>query len=121
MKQLILIAAMILGTIAKSTAQDNKGIEVKSFQTSNNGVQKENHQFEIVAHEDVDVNLNFSLKSEDNLNVIVKDKRNNTVLKRKFKKAGQNKLSFTMEQNEKYMVMLDGEKQSNLTVLLAED
>jgi hypothetical protein len=121
MKQLILITGMVLAMCAKLAAQDNKGIEVNHFQTQQNGLQKENHQFEIVAHENVDVNLNFSLKTDDSINVTVTDKRNNTVLTEKFKKSGQNKLTFTMEENEKYLVKLVGEKQSNLIVQVSED
>lgn len=119
MKQLILIAGMLLLMTAQLVAQD-KGIEVKNFQTTNTELQKENHQFEIVAKEDVDVNLKFSLKTEDNINVTVTDERNNTILTEKFKKAGQNKLSFTMEENEKYLVKLIGEKQSNLIVQVTD-
>ena len=121
MKQLILIAGMLLAMTAKLVAQEYKGIEVKHFLMQNTGLQKENHQFEIVAHEDLDVNLNFSLKTEDNINVIVTDKRNKTVLTEKFKKAGQSKLTFTMEENEKYLVKLIGEKQSNLIVQVSEE
>ena len=121
MKQLILIAAMLMSMTAKLVAQENKGIEVKNFQNQTNELQKENHQFEIVANENVDVNLKFGLKTDDNINIIVTDKRNNTILSEKFKKAGQNKLSFTMEENEKYLVKLIGEKQSNLIVQVSED
>lgn len=120
MKQLILIAGMLLAMTAKVVAQDNKGIEVNHFQTQTE-LQKENHQFEIVAHDNVDVNLKFSLKTEDNIKVLVTDRRNNTILTEQFSKAGQNKLSFTMEENEKYLVKLIGEKQSNLIVQLNED
>ncbi|UPT70344.1 MAG: hypothetical protein M0D53_14805 [Flavobacterium sp. JAD_PAG50586_2] len=49
------------------------------------------------------------------------DEENKTVLTEKIKKAGQNKLSFTMEENEKYLVKLIGEKQSNLIVQVSED
>ena len=121
MKNLILIAGMLLAMTVKLVAQENKGIEVKNFQMQNTGLQKENHQFEIVANEDVDVNLKFSLKTEDSIDVVVTDKRNNTVLTEKFKKSGQNKLTFTMEENEKYLVKLIGEKQSNLIVQVSED
>lgn len=121
MKQVILIAGMLLAMTAKLVAQDNKGIEVNHFQTQQNEAQKENHQFEIVAHDNVDVNLKFSLKTEDNIKVLVTDSRNNTILTEKFSKAGQNKLNFTMEENEKYLVKLIGEKQSNLVVQLTED
>ncbi len=121
MKNLILIAGMLLAMTVKLVAQENKGIEVKNFQMQNTGLQKENHQFEIVANEDVDVNLKFSLKTEDSIDVVVTDKSNNTVLTEKFKKSGQNKLTFTMEENEKYLVKLIGEKQSNLIVQVSEN
>ncbi|MGV3696419.1 hypothetical protein [Flavobacterium sp.] len=121
MKQLILITGMLLAMTAKLVAQENKCIEVKSFQTQQSELLQENHQFEILAHQDVDVNLKFSLKTEDNIDVIVTDKRNNTILTEKFKKAGQNKLSFTMEENEKYLVKLIGEKQSNLIVQVSDN
>lgn len=106
---------------SKSSAQQNKGIEVKNFQTEKNELQSENHQFEIVAHEDVDVNLKFSLKAEDNINIIVKDQRNKIILTEKFQKAGENKLKFNMEENETYMVELNGEKQSNLVLMLSQN
>lgn len=121
MKELIVIAGMLLAMTAKLVAQENKGIEVNHFQKQTTELQKENHQFEIVAHDNVDVNLKFSLKTEDNINVIVTDKRNNIVLSEKFKKAGQNKVSFTMEENENYLVKLIGEKQSNLIVQVSEN
>ncbi len=121
MKQLILIAAMLMSMTAKLVAQENKGIEVNHFQKQNTELQKENHQFEIVAHDNVDVNLKFNLKTEDNINVLVTDKKNNIVLSEKYKKGGQNKLIFTMEENEKYLVKLIGEKQSNLIVQVSED
>jgi len=121
MKQLILIAGMLLAMTVKLVAQNNKGIEVKSFQKENIELQKDPHQFEIVAHENVDVDLNFSLKTEDPINIVVTDKRNNTVYSKNFKKAGKNKLSFTMEENEKYVVKLNGEKQSNLIVQVSKN
>jgi hypothetical protein len=121
MKQLIVIAAMLMSFTAKLVAQENKGIEVNPFQMQKNELQKEHHQFEIVAHDNLDVNLKFSLKTDDNINVQITDKRNNIVLSEKFKKAGDNKLSFTMEENEKYFVKLIGEKQSNLIVQVSEN
>jgi hypothetical protein len=116
MKQLILLAGMLLAMTAKLVAQENNGIEVNHFQLQKNELQKENNQFEIVAHENVDVDLKFSLKTEDNINIIVRDKQNKIIMTDNFKKAGQNNLSFSMEENEKYCVTLNGEKQSNLIV-----
>jgi hypothetical protein len=121
MKQLILLAGMLLAMTAKLVAQENNGIEVNHFQMQNSELQNENHQFEIVAHENVDVDLKFNLKTDDNINVIVTDRRNNIVYTEKFKKSGQNNLRFAMDENEKYLVSLNGEKQSNLIVQISND
>lgn len=112
---------MLLGMAAKLAAQQKNGIEVKNLNTQTSGLQSENHQFEIVAHEETDVNLKFTLKAEDNIDVTVKDGKSNTILIKKFQKAGENKLNFTMQENEKYMVELIGEKQSNLIVMLSKN
>jgi hypothetical protein len=121
MKQLILLAGMLLAMTAKLVAQENNGIEVNHFQMQNSELQNENHQFEIVAHENVDVDLKFNLKTDDNINVIVTDRRNNIVYTEKFKKSGQNNLRFAMDENEKYLVSLNGEKQSNLIVQISNN
>jgi hypothetical protein len=121
MKQLILLAGMLLAMTAKLVAQENNGIEVNHFQMQNSELQKENHLFEIVAHENVDVDLKFNLKTDDNINVIVTDRRNNIVYTEKFKKSGQNNLRFAMDENEKYLVSLNGEKQSNLIVQISNN
>lgn len=116
MKQVLLITVMLLGISAKAKAQRNNGIEIKNVQTERNNLQSENHQFEIVANEDLDVNLKFNLKTEDNVKIIVKDKLNNIILTDQFQKEGENRLKFTMEENDIYIVELIGEKQSNLIV-----
>ena len=128
MKTLILIAAFLLTTATKLIAQESaieiKGFEKQSFGTIKNDANATNqgkHQFEIVANENVDVNLKFNLKTEDNLNVVVKDKRNNVVFSKNFQKEGENKIAFTMEEDEQYIVMLDGDKQSNLIVDVSGD
>lgn len=121
MKQLILIAGMLLAMSAKMVAQENKGIEVKNFQNQTNELQKENHQFEIVANENVDVNLKFKLKEEGNLNVLVTDKKDHLVFSKNLQKDGNNRIAFTMEENEKYTIKLVGNNQSNLVVNVLED
>ena len=45
MKQLILIAGMLLAMTAELVTQDNKDIEFKNFQTLKRELQKENYQF----------------------------------------------------------------------------
>ena len=126
MKTLIVIAAFLLSAATKLAAQEG-AIEIKGQQsygtiskdaiTSNQG----SHQFEIVAKENVDVNLKFNLKTEDNLNVVVKDKQNKVIFSKSFQKKGQNKIEFSMEEDEKYVVMLDGEKQSKMIVDLFKE
>ena len=116
MKLLILITAMLVAMTTKVLAQDKNAIEIKKSVAQN-----ETHQFEIVAHQNVDVNLKFDLKLEDKVNVVVTDNQNNVVLAKEYHKEGKNKLAFTMEENEKYTVMLNGEKQSNLIVSLSEN
>ena len=63
MKQLILIAGMLLAMTAELVAQDNKGIEVKNFQTLKSEARKENHQFKIVANKNMAINLKLCLKT----------------------------------------------------------
>ncbi len=125
MKTLILIAAILVTAVTKLVAQEN-AIEIRGFeksgtiatQTTNN---QGSHQFEIVANENVDVNLKFTLKTEDNLNVVVKDKKDRIVFLENFRKEGKNKIEFAMEEDEKYTVMMAGNKQSNLVVDVAEE
>jgi hypothetical protein len=121
MKQLILITAMLVAMTTKLLAQDKNAIEIKKAHNQSSVTQQETHQFEIVAKEAVDVNLKISLKTEDNLNVVVTDKKDNIILTKQFKKEGDNRLVFTMEENEKYTVVLNGNIQSNLVVSVAEN
>lgn len=125
MKHLLLITVFIVALTTKLFAQDQKAIQInhlplQSYSTSPSA-QKENHQFEIVANEDVDINLKFSLKKEGNLNILVTNQRDQIVMTKKFKKEGDNRLAFSMSQNEKYIVKLAGEKQSDLVLQVTED
>ncbi|MGL2967037.1 hypothetical protein [Flavobacterium sp. XGLA_31] len=124
MKQLILITAFLMAMTTKLLAQNKNGIEVKSFTKQTNefkAAEKENHQFEITAHEDVDVNLKFSLKTEGNVDIVVKDTKDKVVFTKKIKKSGDNRLAFSMEENEKYVVTLDGDKRAKLILQVSEN
>jgi hypothetical protein len=116
MKQLILITAMLVAMTTKLLAQDKNAIEIKNSVT-----QKESNQFDIVANEDVDVNLKFNLKLDDKIKVLVTNEQNQVVFTKEYSKQGENKLDFTMTENEKYTVLLNGTQQSNLTVQLSEN
>jgi len=120
MKQLILITTLLVAMTTKLLAQESKAIEIKNLSNQTAKTSKETHQFEIVAKEDVDVNLKFDLKLEGNINVLVTDNQKNVVLSKAFKKSGQNYLAFAMQENEKYTIMLEGNKQSHLIVNLSE-
>jgi len=120
MKQLILITALLVVTSTKIIAQEN-AIEIKKSQKSTSELQKENHQFEIVANEGVDVNLKFNLKLEDKVKVLVTNQRDKVVFSKVYHKKGKNKIAFTMEENEKYTVILDGNKKSNMIVSVFEN
>ncbi|WP_284652489.1 hypothetical protein [Flavobacterium terrisoli] len=125
MKHLLLITVFTVAMTTKLMAQDQNAIRINQLPQKSAGIkasaQKENHQFEIVAKDELDVNLKFSLKKEDNLNIVVTDQRDRVILTRKFQKEGDNRLTFSMSQNEKYVVKLAGEKQSNLIVCVSED
>jgi hypothetical protein len=116
MKQLILITAMLVAMTTQLLAQDKNAIEIK-----NSVKQKESNQFEIVANEDVDVNLKFNLKLEDKIKVLVTNEQNEVVFAKVYHKQGENRLVFTMTEKEKYTVLLNGSEYSNLTVHLAEN
>jgi hypothetical protein len=125
MKSLLLITVFVVAMTTKLMAQDQSAIRInylplKSQETKASS-QKENHQFEIVAKEEVDVNLRFSLKTEDNVKIVVTDQNDKVILSKKFKKKEDNRLAFTMNENEKYLVKLAGEKQSNLIVNVSEE
>lgn len=120
MKQVIVITAMLLAMTVKLLAQ-NKGVEVINPTQKSSTLQNELHQFEIVANENVEINVNITLKKEDNINVIVTNNRNQIVFRDTIKKSGQNKLRFEMEEDEKYTVQLNGAQQSNLIVEVSEN
>ena len=129
MKNLLLIAVFIVVATTKLLAQEKgaieiEGLEKQSFITMKNDEnisKKDNHQFEIVANEDVDINLKFKLKIEDEVNVLVTDKKDKVVFYKRFQKNGENKIAFTMEENEKCTIRLVGNNQSNLVVNVSED
>ncbi len=120
MKQLILIAAFLVAAATKMIAQELVPIEIKKMEKSS-VVANGNHEFAMVAHEDLEVNLKFFLKEEDKVKVMVTDSNENVVLNKEYKKQGNNKVDFEMEKEEKYSIKLSGEKPSNLVVYVDEN
>lgn len=90
MKNLLLITVFIVAMTTKLMAQDQGAIRINHLPQKSQGTkassQKENHQFEIVAKEEVDVNLRFSLKTEDNVKIVVTDQDDKVILSKKFRK-----------------------------------
>lgn len=91
MNKLLLIIVFFVATAAtKLLAQEKGAIEIKgikeqSFRTIKNDdvINQDQNQFEIVANENVDVNLKISLKNEGNINVLVTDKKDKVVFSKK--------------------------------------
>ncbi|MEO5776062.1 MAG: hypothetical protein ABIQ27_04105 [Flavobacterium sp.] len=127
MKNLLLITVFIVVATTKLLAQEKgaieiKGLEKQSFRKNDENInKKENHQFEIVANENVDVNLKFSLKAEGIVNVLVTDRKDKVIFSKEFQKDGENRIAFAMEENEKYTIRLVGNNQSNLVVNVSEN
>lgn len=71
MKQLILITAFLVVAATKILAQEN-AIKIKKSQKPTAELQNENHQFEIVAEQDANINL----KLEDKVNAMVTKDQN---------------------------------------------
>lgn len=125
MKHVLLITVFLVALTTKLFAQDQKAIQINHWSKAQHDTtlpaHEEPNQFEIVAKEDVDVNLKFSLKKEGKVNIVVTDQSNRVILTKQFKKEGDNRLAFTMSQNEKYLVKLAGENQAGLVVQVSEN
>ncbi|MDI9257169.1 hypothetical protein [Flavobacterium sedimenticola] len=120
MKHLLLITVLVAALTTKLMAQDQSVITIKkipseSLKTTTLAPQ-ESHQFEIIAKEDTDVNLNFSFNQKDNLNIVVTDQKNRVILRKTIQKDSNNRLDFVMSENEKYKVTMIGDKKSELTI-----
>ncbi|WP_418263738.1 hypothetical protein [Flavobacterium faecale] len=93
MKKLLLIIVLLVVVTTKLMAQE----VIKINRNAEN-------QFKIEAKEKMDINLNFRLDQKDEYKVLVLDNQKNTVLSKKRLKEGLNKISFTMDEGEQYLV-----------------
>lgn len=119
MKKSLLITVLLV-VVATNVIAQTKAIEIKNQETEIS--KKENNEFKIVAHEEVDVNLKFNLKKENAFNVLILDKLKNIVFSREYIKEGENKIEFTMEEEEQYIVKLSNPNQlTNVIVAIAEN
>lgn len=120
MKKLLLITVLLVASATTALAQTKNAIEINSLEKEFS--KKGNNEFKIVAHEDVDVNLKFTLKKENSFNVLIIDQREKIVFSKEYHNEGENKIAFTMDQDEQYTVMLSNSKLlTNIIVTTAEN
>jgi len=112
MKNLLLITVLLVMAVTKLIAQNKDAVEIKKSEHFIST--KENNQFNIIAHEEVDVNLKFNLEKEDDFKVHILDRNKNIVFSKNFNKAGRNKINFIMEEKQQYTVKFISRKPQNL-------
>ncbi len=112
MKNLLLITVLLVLAGTKLIAQSKNAVEIKKLE--NIISTKENNQFKIIAHEEVDVNLKFNVEKEDDFKVHILDKNKNIIFSKKYNTAGGNKINFIMDEEELYTVEFTSKKQQNL-------
>jgi hypothetical protein len=100
MKKLLLITVLLVLITTKSSAQENKIIELKKI---------ENNQFKIKANEEMNINLRYTIEQED-YNVLISNSRKKIIFSRNHCKGGKNKIAFTMDEGEQYIVKFSSDK-----------
>ena len=119
-KKLLLITVLLVVATTKSTAQVKNAIAIENLGTAFS--KKENNEFKIVAHEEVDVNLNFTLKKSEAFTVLILDQNRKVVFSQDYDKEGHNRIAFTMNEKEQYTVKLSHPKLlTNVIVTTAEN
>ena len=113
MKKLLLITVLLVVGTAKLTAQHQNEIEIKNERLLS---KNEKNQFQILANEDVDINLKFNLQKEDTFNVLILDRKDNIIFSKKYRKEGENKISFIMEEKELYTIKFNNTNHQNLVL-----
>lgn len=119
MKQLILITALLVSALTKLVAQEKSAIEIKN--PSSYKTPTENNEFNIIANEELDIKLKFNVKKEEQIDVVIMNKLNKIVLSREVFKEGENKIDFTMEEDEQYTVKLISKTKATMLVCLTEN
>lgn len=113
MKTLILISAFLVVTTTNLFAQDN-ALEIKNLDKG--VISDSGNQFKLYSHEELEVNLKFTLKESDSYKAIIVND-NNQIVYSKIIKEGVNKISFNTEQEEEYTVKLISDEKTNLVAL----
>lgn len=113
MKTLIVISAILVLTTTNFFAQDN-ALEIKNLEKG--VITGSENQFKLFSHEELEVNLKFTLKKLDSYKVVILNDHNQIVYSKKIKE-GVNKVSFNTEQEEEYTVKLISDEKTNLLAL----
>ena len=116
MKTLITMAALIAATATNVFAQENNALEIKNLQKE--VISNDNNQFKLFSHEDLEVDLNFTLDKSDSYVVVIFNNKDKVVFTKKIEKKGRNRVYFDTKQDEEYTVKLYSEKDINLVGLL---
>ncbi|WP_333878675.1 hypothetical protein, partial [Flavobacterium sp.] len=103
--------------------QSLKPIEIKPIGISNqsDGPFVKNNkasqqQFGLVAHQEAMVSLQFTLKKEGAVSVLVKDKRDRVVYAKQFHRLGNNTIELSMDEEEEYILLLTTQDHEAMTV-----
>ena len=116
MKTLITISAFLVVSATNIFAQQNSALELKNLQKE--VINTEHNQFKLFSHEELEVDLNFTLNKLESYQLVIFNNQNQIVYTKKINKEGANKVYFTTKQEEEYTVKLYSEKDVNLVALL---
>lgn len=116
MKTLITMAALLAATATTVFAQQNSALELKNLQKE--VINTDKNQFKLFSHEELEVDLKFTLNKLESYQVVIFNDHNQIVFTKKINKEGINKVYFTTKQEEEYTVKLYNEKDINVVALL---
>ena len=116
MKTLIVMAAFLAATGTTVFAQQNSALEIKNLKKE--VINNDKNQFKLFSHEELEVDLNFTLDKSASYTVAIFDNKDQLVYTKKIEKEGRNRVYFRTEQDKEYTVKLYGEKDVNLVALL---
>lgn len=123
MKQLVLLFLLQLPFTSALMAQDSQTIDLFSHTHSVHKVRNaeqlivdSQHQFDVVANEDAEVNFQFTLKRKGDVAVVIRDQNQQIVFSDKFNRLGNHNLNLSMERGETYACTLYFNQKADLTL-----
>lgn len=118
---LLLCSALTINAQTKNTIYINSGMQaVNPKIVSESLCATGQPEFILKADEETEVNLQFKLKKEGSVKVLVKDRNNHVVYATEYVKNGENKLRLTMNENEEYTVWLSSADHRCMAVRFTE-